>query len=866
MSVFSCFTAKIEKGVVSRELGQSLLDSIAEAEAELAKRYSRFEAATRAATEVADVASTLAVKEADRAVRQIEAQLTVLKTVKRAEEALGQRRDENKAPIWLRDPRKSSLYAAAKSLLTRDSAELVPGTPSVYYEARNLRGQAHAMFTDGIEALRPTMFGFKQQSALELEVLQAIKDKGAPVSDRAAAIAKSWADASEFLRQEFVKAGGDLPMRADWGLPNPVHDMLKIRSVSREDWIGFVKPLLARDAMLSFDTGKPIGPNKLHGLLEQMYEAVATGGRDDGPTSAFTGASALDKRRNEHRFLVFKDAESWSAYDERFGAGRGVYETMMNHIENMADDIAMLRLLGPNPEATKRLILSLFDREAARHTRQTVAGAPPEAAVQAYKDNAKIVSGIARGKRAFENLWAEVTGANKVPISIEMAHAMGEARSALVASKMGSAILSSITDPALMSMIARFNDIPAMNVISRAVKGMADKDFELNAAQLGMVADAAAMRIRSNDQFMGETIRTGRMAKVANGVIGLSGLRRWTGVLRSAFGMEMMATAANRLALPHADLPPRFRDMLSRYGIDADEWALMQKATPNEPRAGGTFISAADIRALDTPEARSIADRWQRAIDEEMDYAVIEGDPDTRALMYGQSQPGTIEGEFRRSVGQFKGFPITFMLLHFGRAMAQGFDGQRMTHAAITFSALWAMGMVAMQAKEIAKGRDPLTMDPTDPKGVKAWGAAMLQGGGFGILGDFLFMDQTRQGASLASTFAGPTFATVETVFGDFLMGNIQRAWKGEPTHFSGDALYAAAGLLPGNNLWYLRMAFQRGVIDQLALMIDERTPQRFQRIEREAQKNWGQSFWWEPGRVDPRRAPNIGAAFGGGP
>lgn len=48
--------------------------------------------------------------------------------------------------------------------------------------------------------------------------------------------------------------------------------------------------------------------------------------------------------------------------------------------------------------------------------------------------------------------------------------------------------------------------------------------------------------------------------------------------------------------------------------------------------------------------------------------------------------------------------------------------------------------------------------------------------------------------------------------------------------------------------------------------MIDERTPQRFERIEREAQKNWGQSFWWEPGRVEARRAPNIGAAFGGGP
>ncbi len=340
MSVFTCFTAKIEKGIVDRELGQGLLDSIAETELELGKRMSRLDAALEAAQEKADEISLFAAREAQRAVQQIEAQLNVLKTVQRAEEALNQRRDENKAPLWLRDPRKSALYSAMRALLTRDGAELVPGMPSVYYMARNIRGQAHALFTNGIEALRPTMAGFMQQNALELEVLQAIKDKGI-VSDRARAIAKSWHDTAEMLRQEFEKAGGELPYRQDWGLPNPVHNTLKIRSVSREEWISFVKPLLARDAMLSFDTGKPIGPSKLNRLLEDMYENVATGGRADGPSSAFTGAGALAKRRNEHRFLVFKDAESWAAYDERFGAGRGVYETMMNHIENMAEDIVV---------------------------------------------------------------------------------------------------------------------------------------------------------------------------------------------------------------------------------------------------------------------------------------------------------------------------------------------------------------------------------------------------------------------------------------------------------------------------------------------------------------------------------------------
>ena len=138
-----------------------------------------------------------------------------------------------------------------------------------------------------------------------------------------------------------------------------------------------------------------------------------------------------------------------------------------------------------------------------------------------------------------------------------------------------------------------------------------------------------------------------------------------------------------------------------------------------------------------------------------------------------------------------------------------------------------------------------------------------MQGGGFGVFGDFLFQDQTRQSTTFAATLAGPLFSQTDKVLGDFLTANLQRAWKGEKTHFAGDALYAAAGLVPGQNLWYLRTAFQRAVVDQLSLMIDDRAPPKFQRIGREAEKNWGQSFWWEGGRSAPRRSPDLSAAFG---
>ena len=104
----------------------------------------------------------------------------------------------------------------------------------------------------------------------------------------------------------------------------------------------------------------------------------------------------------------------------------------------------------------------------------------------------------------------------------------------------------------------------------------------------------------------------------------------------------------------------------------------------------------------------------------------------------------------------YKQFPLTFVMTHFARATARGWDGSRLSHGALTFLTMWGLGVVSMQAKEIANGRDPLTLDPTEPAGLRAFGKALLQGGGLGVFGDFVALDQTRYGNSWATMLAGP--------------------------------------------------------------------------------------------------------------
>jgi hypothetical protein len=271
-----------------------------------------------------------------------------------------------------------------------------------------------------------------------------------------------------------------------------------------------------------------------------------------------------------------------------------------------------------------------------------------------------------------------------------------------------------------------------------------------------------------------------------------------------------------------------------------------------------------DVAEGGTQAHRSASEKFQRLIDTEMDYAIIEGDPVTRALMIGDSKPGSLGGETRRAVSMYRSFPATFVMMHFSRAAARGWDGARLSHSALAFATMTMLGVLAMQTKEISNGRDPLSLDPTTGNGLRAWGKATLQGGGFGVFGDILFLDQTKQGNSWAATLAGPLAASAESILGDFVIKNIQQAGKGQDTHFAGDALYALGRHIPGSSLWFTRLAFQRAVLDQLALTADPRARERFARIEAQAKKDWGQSYWLPPGRTEPRRAPDLGRCWAG--
>jgi hypothetical protein len=142
-------------------------------------------------------------------------------------------------------------------------------------------------------------------------------------------------------------------------------------------------------------------------------------------------------------------------------------------------------------------------------------------------------------------------------------------------------------------------------------------------------------------------------------------------------------------------------------------------------------------------------------------------------------------------------------------------------------------GYGSMVAKDLIKGRTP--RDPEDPK---TWVAAMVQGGGFGIYGDFLFGEmRNRMGGGVLATAAGPTLGTIDDLAD--LWGRVR----------NGDDSAAAAFKLAVNNTPYMNLFYTRAALDYLVLyQIQEAlNPGAVRRMEQRVERENGQEFLLSP-------------------
>lgn len=731
------------------------------------------------------------------------------------------------------------LARAAEALLVR--SEYAPYR-NVEYLWKSIRGQAHATMAGVLQKHSRDLFGRVRGKAELEDMVRELFAPGSTGNLSARELADAWRTASEALRQRYNAAGGHIGKLEDWGLPQS-WDPDAVAEIGFDQWRTDMLASLDRAKMIDGATGAPFSDEALDAVLRDVFDTISTDGwahRDPGGQG---GASSLANRRADHRFLSFRDADAWMAMQAKYGGGASPFDTMMAHIDAMSRDIALMERLGPNPTQTLKWLGDTIEKDANLK------------AAEGGADAKKRREAAFAARRKLQRLYDEISGANRRPENRALALGFSTLRSWQVATKLGSAVLSTTSDQATQLLARQMNGIPVARQITSQLKLLNPAAIEDRALamRMGLIAEEASQMAASTARMTGEELTGEWSRRLAEGTMRISGLAAVTQSGRWAFGMDFLAhiTAERSKAFDNLDAP--FRNAFERYGLSSADWDKI-RATPLTHARGADWIMP------DAIGDQAVRDRMMRMILTETDYAVPVPSIALNAAVNSVLPKGTLVGELGRTAFQFKSFAIGLTMMQMQRTMAMtGWNRARYAAQLLIYTTV--MGAAALQLKEIAKGRDPRPIyDSADPGATAAfWGASMLQGGGLGIYGDFLRSSQSRFGGGIGDVLAGPAFATADAALG-LAVGQPLKAIQGEKTNPGAAAVKLLKSETPGvGSLWFTRLAFERLMLDEMATMVDPDYRDRFKRLDRYAAEQ-GQDYFWAPGDyLEEVRAPDVG-------
>ena len=769
-------------------------------------------------------------------------------------------------------------------------------TMSVGSRSNAVRTDALRQLVDTFEAVDPRFWGLFESPEGVKTLTRAIfgEKTGNAVVDKGA---QAWLNVAAQMRDAFNKAGGKIGLLENWSLPQH-HSQAKVNKAGMEAWINDVFPKLKREKYIN-DDGTRMNDAQVQDVMRAAWLSIATGGINGMEPGGVKGQSMLANRRAVHREIHFKDADAYLEYQSKYG-DKSLWGVMTSHVEALSKEIAMLETYGPNPDQTFQLFLekSLKDKAVTE----------PGKTEAAQQDARRLAS-----------LFDFVTGKTQPIVNEHLAGTFDTLRNWLVASRLGSAVITALTDEATLHLTAQVNNLPEVQLMRNELAALnpLNKTEEHLAHRAGLGIQTMLSHLnRWGSDNLGPTWSS----KMANTVMRASGLEALDGARKRAFGVTMMSALGetvgkyktladldpsdNRILLskgiteadfqiwkmaeleqwgagngvltpeaimriPEADLHPAIKGEIARLveerqaKIDAIEKMATMDADAKE-RAIYDWSQIYEQQLYDLPDKmrRDAVLRLLSVVQEETDMAVINPGASDKFLTGSGMERGTWKGELTRSFFQFKAFPLAMISRHFMRGMNMETTGGKAAYIGSLIAGTTILGAVAQSINDLLSGKDLRNYNPMQGEhGAKNWMAAFLKGGSLGLYGDFLFSGATQANqAGPIAALLGPTAGLVEEAF-KLTQGNIVEAMQGKDTHFGAEVVRFVKGNTPGANLWYTKAALDHIIFHQLQEYF---SPGYLAQMQRRAQKEFGQQYWWSPGTgVDGMRAPDLARAIG---
>ena len=667
----------------------------------------------------------------------------------------------------------------------------------------------------------------------------------------------------EEMRLRANEAGADIGKLDNYAPQS--HDPIKVYKAGEKEWVKFISERLDWDKTFPEVEAKDI-PN----LLSEIYHEIVTGTRKPKKDSVrqeggVRAPANMANRMAKERSLHFKDGQAAVEYQQKFSNGT-VVDAMMRRLESTSRRVGLMQIFGPNPE---NMITTVINER-----------------IQAVSDMPEVAKSLQNAWRPMDrggwlmNRYRVLAGETGTPAWLQGARVAGWVRSITSMAKLGGAVLSSFADIALKVAAARHSGVPFLERIRQGFlmrfEGLQSKEKVQLGRSLGVYTNALLGEIYN--RFDITDAANGMMNRWMNAFFKLSGLEGWTEAHKAAYAYYVSNRMAQNAGVPWASLNADYRAVLEKNGMER-YWPAMQHLV--QKVEGEDYVipenakklADADIEYLLPPEYQTMPAgvdpaAWQAGraealdgirkeveqkamafITDEVSYAVLEPDAKVRATMYQGTRPGTPVGEFLRFALQFKAFPVTYWQRYMNEARWQRaskqriggyegvFDTGRVTGDVPGFVEFFlittVLGYFSQVSKDLTKGRTPrdITANPTE-----VTMAAILQGGGLGLLGDFFLGETDRFGNQAVAQAAGPFF----TGFLNAVPVSVGMLSRGDAGKAAETAAKYALDNLPFVNLWYTRQAMDFLVNYHVREFM---SPGSLQRAERKMKKEFNQTY-----------------------
>lgn len=583
------------------------------------------------------------------------------------------------------------------------------------------------------------------------------------------------------------------------------------------------------------------------------------GGADD--IGDFRPPSSKARSVSKSRVLHFKGPDEAHAYHQRFGRG-ALLANHMAELERAAGNSALMHRWGPAPEA-------MFDNTLAKL----------HAEARARGDTGAADRLTAAQRRAeFE----EVAGLGSAPDNMRLAVIGRSIRMQQSLAKLGGMVLSGLSDTSLSAQAMKRAGAGFLDGYSGALSGIArmqSAEGKAAADLLDVGARSAAAQITG--RFHAADGPLGWTATIQRTFYKVNLFQAWQDGLRRGVGEMYAAHLGSEARQAWSALQPGTRETMERYGIGEADWELARRGLIDPEVKPERFSGLRDVEvdgdngrkyftfeALDgiadkallkragltgaeatADAARRVREdmrrRFQAMVTGVLDDAMTEARARERVALSRGTRPGTVWGEAVRAFTQFWSFSAAIMGRHVMPA-TRGYAGAKpVALLAHLILASTVLGYGSLQAKQIVKGREfrPLVDEDGEFQGGELFMASLLQGGGLGIYGDFLFGEANRNGLGFTiGSLGGPAVSELER-----LATIIRKTASGDPDQLEdvpADVINGVKANTPFLNLFYVRAALDYLVFYRMQEAI---SPGSVERYEKRVEKETGAGFIVSP-------------------